>query len=567
MPNKNSVLTYPILQSHLRRNRFSAIFYFMIPTVVYYGSNLAFDYPRAFWGTTFLMGVFIFLRMLICSDTFIRKVNDEKKWFYIFFLQVIGISAVSGIPLGVVVARYPFFSAEVVSYILPVAFISAGAQVNLTSNLWLARVYVSLMILPLTFSIGFFSNHTTYSFPIAMGVFFFWLFSILQIKSINRFIFFFEKQKQDLKDTEEKLWDFVDSIPGLVSWFDANLCYIAANKRLLQSTGYNRAQILGKHVGFSRSESDPFVHELAKFAGNSDRTLIQEFEYDETKEKKYQYLITVFNKHGHGKNMQISALSLDISDIKLKEKNLEEQKLSLIEHEKFIALGEMAGGIAHEVNNPLAIIAGKAEYLSSKLKRGDYPKDDLIKGLEVVEKTAHRIHKIINSLRKLAKDSRIEGSTQYPVAEVIGSVIDITQSKLQNSNIQIIVEHENDNFEVSCSLVEIGQVLMNLIINSSHAVENLNEKWIKLKSFKKDQTIHILVQDSGPGIPEAVQKKLFSPFFTTKGPGKGTGIGLSLSKRLMQQMDGDLYYDANYKNTTFVIVLKSKSDNQGSEAA
>lgn len=122
-------------------------------------------------------------------------------------------------------------------------------------------------------------------------------------------------------------------------------------------------------------------------------------------------------------------------------------------------------------------------------------------------------------------------------------------------NVNLYVDRGDFEMEIRCGIVELGQVLMNLIVNAAQAIEPMDEKWVKI-SIRSDATkVYIIIVDSGNGISPEVQRKLFQPFFTTKAPGVGTGIGLSLSKELMQKQQGDLYYQSGLANTTFVLEL------------
>jgi C4-dicarboxylate-specific signal transduction histidine kinase len=128
---------------------------------------------------------------------------------------------------------------------------------------------------------------------------------------------------------------------------------------------------------------------------------------------------------------------------------------------------------------------------------------------------------------------------------------------MAHSNVKFSYDKNTPMFQKTFSLyrVQFSQVLLNLITNSFYAVEELEERWIKVEMEENGKTYNIRVTDSGSGIPKENLEKIFTPFFTTKPVGKGTGLGLPLCHNIMKTCGGDLYYDKSSKNTSFVVVL------------
>lgn len=235
------------------------------------------------------------------------------------------------------------------------------------------------------------------------------------------------------------------------------------------------------------------------------------------------------------------------------QKEKENLQSRFIETAKMAALGEMSGGIAHEINNPLTIIIGKTEQLIRYLDKVSERKEAFLKDLELIKKTALRISKIIKGLRSFSRNAENDPMTEVNLKSVVDETLDLCREKFSTSGIEI--RSEIPNIQVKCRAVEISQVLMNLFSNSYDAISELEEKWISIQVSEVADSIQIQFKDSGKGIPSAVVDKIFQPFYTTKDVGKGTGLGLSISAGIIKNHGGSLNYDKSSPNTCFMINL------------
>jgi C4-dicarboxylate-specific signal transduction histidine kinase len=234
---------------------------------------------------------------------------------------------------------------------------------------------------------------------------------------------------------------------------------------------------------------------------------------------------------------------------------LEAKQQMLLQSTKMSALGEMAGGIAHEINTPLGAILLNAEMLTSTaIENGQY---DMIQPLESIIKVVERISKIITGLRRFARNDSQDEKKPCSVRTIIDDTLTLCQEKIRARYIELQVSYEDENIKVACLPEQISQVILNLLSNSVDAVTGLAEDqhWIKIKVSFDSGALRIAVIDSGSGIPIDVREKIMNPFFTTKEVGKGTGLGLSISKGIIESHGGTLFYDLKSKHTTFVIEL------------
>lgn len=236
---------------------------------------------------------------------------------------------------------------------------------------------------------------------------------------------------------------------------------------------------------------------------------------------------------------------------------VEEQRKQAMQSAKLSSLGEMASGIAHEINNPLTIISAIA--MTQRRPKSENEADrKLNDSLDKIIMTVDRIAKIIKGLRSFARDSYNDPAVSTSVQHIIDSTLELCNERIKSNGINLqILPFQNQCIE--CREVQIVQVLMNLLNNSLDALEGANDKWIQIKVIDLVDKVSIGISDSGKKIPEDIAKKIMQPFFTTKAVGKGTGLGLSISKGIVEAHNGRFYIDNNAEHTTFVIELPKKS--------
>lgn len=235
-----------------------------------------------------------------------------------------------------------------------------------------------------------------------------------------------------------------------------------------------------------------------------------------------------------------------ISEARVQEKLFETSKMS--------SLGEMASGIGHEINNPLAIIIGKASLLRKHAEKNAFDQTTFKDNLSKIEQTANRIAKIIKGLKSYSRNSEADPMEQIAVASLIEESLELCRTRFKNKSIELRV-NVNTTQNLECRAAQISQIIVNLLGNAHDAVEKLSVKWVQLDVVNTTKTLIISVTDSGCGIPAEIATKLMQPFFTTKGVGKGTGLGLSISKGIAETHNGTLRIDQHCKNTRFVLEL------------
>jgi len=235
-------------------------------------------------------------------------------------------------------------------------------------------------------------------------------------------------------------------------------------------------------------------------------------------------------------------------------RELDEQKAVSVQASKMAALGEMAGGVAHEINTPLGTIQVIADYLISGISSKRLEEATVLKSLETIENTITRIAKIVKGLQLFARDGKTDPKIESSAIKIVEDTFSLCREKFQSHGVRLDFEPTSD-IAIACRPMEISQVLVNLLNNSFDAIQGLEEKWIRVEVKDMGSNCEISVTDCGSGISKDIQMKIMQPFFTTKELGKGTGLGLSISKGIIESHGGKLEIDNSSPHTRFVIRL------------
>ena len=221
------------------------------------------------------------------------------------------------------------------------------------------------------------------------------------------------------------------------------------------------------------------------------------------------------------------------------DKGISELNEQLIQSDKMAALGKMAAGIAHEINNPLAVIGEKAGWMQDLLLDEKFQESENLKeyviSIDKIEEHVERARKVTHNMLGFARrmEHRLD---DVDINLVLSQTIELLQNHAQINNIEISRDFQPDLPVIASDQSQLQQVFLNLMNNAIDAIEK--DGLIEVKTRKEGSQVVIEIKDNGPGIPEKHLTKIFDPFFTTKDVGKGTGLGLSVSYSIIEKLGG-----------------------------
>ena len=232
---------------------------------------------------------------------------------------------------------------------------------------------------------------------------------------------------------------------------------------------------------------------------------------------------------------------------------LKQTQEQLVQSEKLAAIGQLVSGVAHELNNPLFSAMGYTELLTMDSGDDNEKKEKLANILDSIK----RARTIVKDLLKFARRENVEKEI-IDVNDVIHQTVSLREYELRVDNIDVKFDLQEDLPLIKANFVRLQQVMLNLIINAEHAINELGSGGIiKLRTFfnKTRKKVIIEVSDNGKEIPDEIIGQIFDPFFTTKEVGKGTGLGLSTSYGIIRDHDGEINVKSSKNWKTFVISL------------
>ena len=230
-----------------------------------------------------------------------------------------------------------------------------------------------------------------------------------------------------------------------------------------------------------------------------------------------------------------------------------EQQADLVHREKIAALGSMLAEVSHELNNPLAVVMAQAELLAETA-----PDQATRDRAQKILRPAMRSANIVRKFLTLARQRKIE-KTVLDVRRLINESVDMLNYQLANRSIVVSIEFQTGVGRIWGDGSQLGQVLINVLMNAQQALSDIEgRREIKIRTFEipDRESVAISISDNGPGIPESIHPKIFKHFFTTKPEGRGTGLGLSYCKSVVEGHGGSITIrNAEPRGTEVVIEL------------
>jgi len=238
--------------------------------------------------------------------------------------------------------------------------------------------------------------------------------------------------------------------------------------------------------------------------------------------------------------------------IKLEMEKYDKQQQIIVQKSKLEALGKLAAGIAHEINQPLSALTMSLDNLQNRSGSGTVTEPYIARKCQNMQEDIQRIRLIIDNVRQFSRDQQGSVIEQIEVNSVIGSALDLYQKTLQKAGIRLETHLESKPLYTVGNRFKLEQVILNMLSNAKDAIEEnqpegKRQGLVKLTTQDDGEMIRICVEDNGKGIDESYLDRIFDPFYTTKEPDKGTGLGLSISFGIIQEMFGSIVAARNAK--------------------
>lgn len=365
--------------------------------------------------------------------------------------------------------------------------------------------------------------------------------------------------EKEARESEEKYQTFFNTIPNPVFILDPeNLKILDCNDSVTSVYGFKKDEIL-------------------------QTSFMDLFEQNERNQLKFQLLssdlmsrIRQIRKNGEVMYVTIrisrtvysgkAVLLVTTSDTT---KRMMAEQL-MIQTSKMATLGEMATGIAHELNQPLSVIKTAGSFILKKIKKGEPIEEEILRTLAFeIDSHVDRASKIINHMREFGRKSEVK-KEKVDANEALNKALEIFSQQLKLRQIEVVKNLDEDLPPIMADRNRLEQVFINLLINARDAIEDKSEwgfgspenKKIHLKTSSGRDMVKIEIRDSGTGIPDSIKDKIFEPFFTTKKVGKGTGLGLSISYSIVQDYDGTIRVESKEgEGANFIIQFPSVCKN------
>jgi len=353
-----------------------------------------------------------------------------------------------------------------------------------------------------------------------------------------------EAREEELREQEATYRRSIDSAPAAIFKIDSETgAVLGANFVAEQSLEYPSEELRGMtawdlHPPEERAAAIALWEET-RTRGNANRD-------DLHHRTRAGTVIPVFINSGlieYGEQRFIQQICVDMSD----RQRLEDQ---LLQSEKMAAIGQLAAGIAHEIRNPLAIIMN-ALYDLAEIVDGDDP--EVREDLRIAKEEMDRVQTIINSLLEFSRDSRAAVET-VDVNDLLRKTLLLMNKYLQNSDVRVMTDL-GDVGPLLANQNALRQIFLNLITNAVQAMPHGGELSVRT-SLAPEQRVRLEFSDTGVGIPSEHLSDIFNPFFTTKSPGQGTGLGLSVVHSVVRRHHGEIHVRSTPNvGTTFTIEL------------
>jgi PAS domain S-box-containing protein len=337
------------------------------------------------------------------------------------------------------------------------------------------------------------------------------------------------EMEKELRRQEEFQRYLLESFPDLILVIDLHEQFSFVSSRIRDLLGHRPEDLVGKKISELPDHSSAFAALYRDVS--SGRRLFGFCEYEASHRDGSWRTMRASASPLFDAESKVNGVIVSVRDITV-EKKLEQQ---IIQSERLAAMGQMIGGFAHELNNPLTSILGVSELLQeAELDEGSR------KHLTTLQQQARRATEIVQNLMYFSRPPQ-PGKSDVNVVELVQRTLHLHAYSLRKSNITVDFIPDKPLPNVNGDPHHLMQVFLNLVMNAEQAIREVRDRGtLRIRMARGEDAILAVFQDDGPGIPAEILPKIFDPFYTTKRPGRGTGLGLSICKAILREHGGNV---------------------------
>lgn len=356
------------------------------------------------------------------------------------------------------------------------------------------------------------------------------------------------------------LEQILELIPHSVFWKDTNSVYLGCNARFLRDANkQSKSEVIGKtdfDMPWGQAEAESyraFDRELMskrKSILNLEETQVQA---DGSVTQLVTSKVPIVNPHGEV--VGILGIYMDITELKNAREALSRQAERAHAYSRMAALGQLASGIAHEINTPLAAISASAELALAHLETIEATDVTITEAFSTIVSTSDKIAQIIKTLKSVTAGDLEDRLSLQTLQTLVVNAADICGDRIRRSNIELKIENDEVKTQVFCRAPELSQALLNVLHHACDSVEQMGERWIRVEVKTEGQLVQLRCTDSSPKVDEAVRQAMFENLYSVKNCESGLSLNLSVTRDIIARHGGRFTYEPHGDHSSFVITL------------